>query len=130
MLERWQTGGVRTTVSPPRWPRWVYGSGSEPDVRFSLANERTFLAWIRTALALLAAGVALDGLDLSLPDRTQHVLAVLMVALGMLCAIASWVRWARAEHALRRTMPLPGLGSGSLLAVGVLVASVVLLGSL
>src|SRR6185312_1745313 len=31
--------------------------GEEPDYRFSLANERTFLAWIRTALALMAAAV-------------------------------------------------------------------------
>ena len=39
-----------------RWPRAVYGIGTEPDPRFSLANERTFLAWIRTALGFLAAG--------------------------------------------------------------------------
>jgi putative membrane protein len=38
--------------------------GQEPDYRFSLANERTFLAWIRTALAILASGVALDQLVL------------------------------------------------------------------
>jgi putative membrane protein len=37
-----------------RFPRWVYGAGDEPDARFSLANERTFLAWIRTSLALSA----------------------------------------------------------------------------
>ena len=45
---------------PRRFPRRVYGVGTEPDARFSLANERTFLAWIRTALALIAAGVALE----------------------------------------------------------------------
>ena len=45
-----------------RVPRRVYGVGDEPDVRFSLANERTFLAWVRTSLALLAAGVALEAL--------------------------------------------------------------------
>ena len=38
-----------------QWPRWVYGHGSTPDPRFSLANERTFLAWVRTALAVVAA---------------------------------------------------------------------------
>ena len=47
-----------------RWPRWVYGGGTEPDARFTFANERTFLAWIRTALALLAGGVALDSIPL------------------------------------------------------------------
>ena len=45
-----------------RRPGWVYDEGEEPDARYSLANERTFLAWIRTALAVLAAGVALDAL--------------------------------------------------------------------
>lgn len=41
-----------------RFPRRVFGEGQEPDARFSLANERTFLAWIRTSMALLAGGVA------------------------------------------------------------------------
>ena len=43
-----------------RWPGRVFDHGSEPDPRFSLANERTFLAWLRTGLALVAGGVALD----------------------------------------------------------------------
>jgi len=43
-----------------RFPRWVYGAGDEPDARFSLANERTFLAWIRTSLALLAGSIAVE----------------------------------------------------------------------
>jgi hypothetical protein len=34
------------------------GDEQEPDYRFTFANERTFLAWIRTALALIAGGVA------------------------------------------------------------------------
>ena len=59
-----------------RRPGWVYGRGHEPDVRFSLANERTFLAWIRTALALLAAGVALDaatrGYSVALVERADY----------------------------------------------------------
>ena len=49
-----------------RFPRRVYGAGQEPDVRFSLANERTFLAWVRTSLALVAGGVALEALGLGL----------------------------------------------------------------
>ena len=40
-----------------RWPAWVYGVGDDPDPRFSLANERTFLAWIRTGLAFVTAGL-------------------------------------------------------------------------
>ncbi len=110
-----------------RWPAWVYAAGSEPDARFSFANERTFLAWIRTALALLAAGVALDALDLSIIEPLQHGLAVLMVVLGLLCAGASWVRWARAERAMRRGEPLPASGVGAILALGVVAAAVALL---
>lgn len=110
-----------------RWPAWVYGSGSEPDARFSFANERTFLAWIRTALALLASGVALDALDLPFSDRIQHGLAVLMVALGLLCAATSWIRWAKAERAMRRDEPLPPAGVSAVLGLGVVAAAVVLL---
>ena len=90
-----------------RWPGWIYGSGEEPDYRFSFANERTFLAWIRTALALLAAGVALDAISLDLPPEAQLALAATFVGLGLLCALAAWFRWARAEQSMRRGEPLP-----------------------
>ena len=90
-----------------RWPGWIYGSGEEPDYRFSFANERTFLAWIRTALALLAAGVALDAISLDLPSEAQLALATTFVGLGLLCAAAAWFRWARAERSMRRGEPLP-----------------------
>lgn len=56
-----------------RFPQSVYGQGEEPDARFSLANERTFLAWIRTSLALIAGGVALEAFDLPLPLSLIHI---------------------------------------------------------
>jgi len=90
-----------------RWPRWLYEVGEDPDYRFSFASERTFLAWIRTALALLAAGIAMDSFNLSLPDRVQEILAAVLVVSGMLCALSSVVRWARAERAMRLGQPLP-----------------------
>jgi inner membrane protein YidH len=95
------------TGSPERWPRWIYGAGDEPDQRFSLANERTFLAWVRTSLALLAGGVALDAVDLPGSRTLKSVLAVALVLLGLGCAVASWVRWARTERAMRLHVPLP-----------------------
>ena len=111
-----------------RWPGWVYAAGSEPDARFSFANERTFLAWIRTALALLAAGVAVDAFDLAMPVRTQRGLAALLVILGLLCAVVSWVRWAKAERAMRRQEPLPAASSVSIVIVlGVVLAALILL---
>jgi len=112
---------------PRRWPRWVYEAGSEPDARFSFANERTFLAWVRTALALLAAGVALDAVPLPIPATLQRLLAAAFVLLGLTCAVASWVRWARAERAMRRGEPLPSVGFGAVLAGFVVLAGLGLL---
>ena len=110
-----------------RWPGWVYESGSEPDYRFSFANERTFLAWIRTALALLAAGVALDAVDVGLLGTLERLLAAFFVTLGLLAAMAAWVRWARAERSIRRGEPLPPQQFSSVLTAAVILASVVLL---
>lgn len=110
-----------------RWPRSVYGVGDEPDPRFSFANERTFLAWIRTGLALLAGGAAVDALDLPMSDALQTVLAAILVLLGLLCAVASWIRWARAERAMRTGMPLPSMGLAAPLVVGILVMGILLL---
>ena len=110
-----------------RWPGWVYDGGEDPDYRFSFANERTFLAWIRTALALVAGGVALDAVDLSLPESLQRALAALLVLLGLLCAVASWLRWALAERAMRRGEALPASQLGEALVVVLVVICVAIL---
>lgn len=115
-----------------RWPRWIYEAGDEPDYRFSFANERTYLAWIRTALALLAAGVALDVVDLSIGEGLQHLAAIVLVVLGLVCAVAAWLRWALAERAMRSRRPLPSFGFSAVVTVGLLViglATVIALGS-
>ena len=111
---------------PRRWPGWVYAAGEEPDYRFSFANERTFLAWVRTSLALMAAGVALDAVTLSISERAQHALAFVLVVLGVLSAAVAWFRWARAERAMRRKEPLPAFGWGAVFALAVVLAGVVL----
>lgn len=103
--------------TPVRRPRWVYDAGHEPDYRFSFANERTFLAWIRTALALVAAGVAVDVVDLDLGDAAQTGLVVVLVGLGLVAAALSWLRWAQAERAMRLREPLPAFVGGTLVAV-------------
>ncbi len=90
-----------------RKPRWR-SEGAEPDYRFSLANERTFLAWIRTVLALLAGSVLLEQFASS---RGPHaVLTALAIALSVLAAILSalaYVRWRSNEIAMRHSKPLP-----------------------
>ena len=109
-----------------RWPGWVYEEGVEPDPRFSFANERTFLAWIRTALALVAAGVAVDVIDLDASAALQRALATVLVVAGLACAVLAWVRWARSERAMRQGVPLPSGGAAAALAGAVGVAAGVL----
>ncbi|MEV7972320.1 DUF202 domain-containing protein [Cellulomonas sp. NPDC089187] len=110
-----------------RFPRSVFGRGSEPDARFSLANERTFLAWIRTALALLAGGVALEALDLPVEPHWRLAASLLLIALGVLAPAQAWWGWARAERALRERRPLPAPAFSGPLAAGVALAGVLVL---
>ena len=114
-------------VSTDRGPAQVYGEGEDPDYRFSLANERTFLAWLRTTLALLAAGVAVDVLDLGVPDGFTRALAAMLLVLGAICPALAFLRWAMAERAMRRGESLPSLGVAAAVITGVvLVAAAVL----
>jgi putative membrane protein len=110
-----------------RWPRFVYDEGEDPDVRFTMANERTFLAWIRTSLGFLAAGVAVDVVDLELGDDLQRVLAALLLLLGLLCAVTAWVRWARTERSMRRHQAIPAPLSAGAVSMGLLVIGALLL---
>ncbi|MBP2474495.1 putative membrane protein [Crossiella equi] len=95
-------------MSTGRWPERVYGVGEEPDPRFTLANERTFLAWIRTSLGLMAAGVAVEALGHPGGGTLRSFLAVALLATGVLVAGSAFFRWASAERAMRRKEPLPG----------------------
>ncbi|MGW5053381.1 YidH family protein [Actinokineospora sp. NPDC004072] len=102
--------------------------GSEPDYRFTLANERTFLAWVRTSLALVAAGVAvaeyLPGLG---PPWVRTSIGVVLVVFGAVLAGLSHRRWRRAQAAIRAGRPLPSAPELTLVGYGVaLVAAVVL----
>lgn len=105
-----------------RYPRSVYSRGSEPDPRFSLANERTFLAWIRTSLALVAAGVALEALDVPIPVALRFPSAVLFIVLGLLAVSQGWIGWMRTERALRENHALPGPTLASVVSAGVVLA--------
>jgi putative membrane protein len=105
---------------------------NEPDYRFTLANERTFLAWIRTSLALLAAAVALGHLLPGFgPDLLRKIASVALAVAATATAGTSLVRWRRVQDAVDRGEPLPrsvitwGL-SGLLLVIGVIVGILVL----
>ena len=90
-----------------RAPQW-WSEGEQPDYRFSLANERTFLAWIRTALALLAGSVAVVQL---IPRFSvagfRTALGVLLALVGGMLAVTAYKRWSSNEQAMRHSRPLP-----------------------
>ena len=103
-------------------PEWR-SIGREPDYRFSLANERTFLAWLRTSLAILAGGLLLHELVSSLP---KHLLLFTLIGLSALAAVISAVayqRWRANEIAMRMDAPLPHSRTLALLSAIVLAMS-------
>ncbi|MET3812555.1 DUF202 domain-containing protein [Arthrobacter sp. UYEF3] len=97
----------------------ILRDGSEPDPRFTLANERTFLAWIRTSLAMLAGGVAVEAFmaDLFTPEL-RKTLAVLLLVLALLIGGGSFFRWLNVERAMRCKSPLPMPWIAPVLAAG------------
>lgn len=119
-----KVGQVESPAPDRRWPRSVYGTGEEPDYRFSMANERTFLAWIRTSLALLAAGVAVDALPTGYPEPLTRTAAGFLSVVALLSAVMAWRRWARVERAVREDRPIGGMRTGLVLAGAVLLMAV------
>lgn len=93
-------------------------SGAEPDPRFTFANERTFLAWVRTSLALVAAGVGVDAFATDIPDAGRRALAALLILLGGGLSTLAFRRWYRSEEALRTQAPLPANQFASVIAYG------------
>jgi len=102
------------------------GLGNEPDARFTYANERTFLAWNRTALALIATGVAatqlLPQFDIGFGRR---LLGLPLIALGAFVTIASYRHWHLCQEAMRRGDPLPRSQIPTVLAGGIAVTAVI-----
>jgi putative membrane protein len=99
---------------------------TEPDVRFTFANERTFLAWNRTALALIATGIAATQL---LPDfhvtGGRRLLGLPLVVLGAWVAAASLKHWRSNERAMRRGEPLPRSPMPFILSAGIVVVALI-----
>jgi putative membrane protein len=98
----------------------------EPDARFTFANERTFLAWHRTALALVVAGLAIVQFLPPFPGVPfgRHLLALPLILLGGVLSVGSYLEWTRHQRALRRGEPLGASMLPRLLAVAITVLSV------
>ncbi|GAB1694051.1 YidH family protein [Krasilnikovia sp. M28-CT-15] len=101
--------------------------GKTPDYRFSLANERTFLAWIRTGLALIAGGLACAQFLPPLPiAHLREIIAVSLLVLGGLVALRAVDHWARTERAMRLGTDLPRSRFPAVLAIVVAAGALLL----
>lgn len=114
---------VRLWFSPQR----VRAEGTTPDYRFSLANERTFLAWLRTALALVAGGIAVDQFLTDMRWGVRAAIALVLLVAGALCAVRAVNHWVQAERAMRRGEDLPESRFPAVLAVCTVLASLIVI---
>lgn len=109
-----------------REPAWRK-TGSTPDYRFSLANETTFLAWIRTSLALIVGALAIDQLFPEIaPAPLRIALCVALAFIGAVLAVLAYRRWGQMEGAMRNNRELPFSGVMLVMTVGVAAAAFIL----
>jgi putative membrane protein len=95
---------------------------SYPDV---LANERTFLAWIRTSLGLIAGGVALDQFVAAEKGAvTVGVIAFVVIALGAVVAVVGMIEWQRTNRAMATGNPIPRSRVIPLLGIAVMIVAI------
>ena len=104
---------------------------ADVDYRFLLANERTFLAWMRTALALIAGGVALDQFVVVAGARDLvTVLGIFAITLGAIVAVLGTIQWRRADRAMRSGSRMDSSATvmviGSILAIFALAIALLL----
>ena len=101
--------------------------GTEPDPRFTFANERTFLAWSRTALALVVAGLGIVQLLPPFPGVPwgRHALGVPLIVFGAVVAVTAYREWTRNQWAMRHEQPLPRSVMPRLLAAVITVIAVI-----
>jgi putative membrane protein len=120
---RHKAGAAPRTQPRPAWR----SSGEEPDYRFTLANERTFLAWVRTALAVLAAGVLLDQFSTKLQPHLLVVgTAILLCVVAGTLALLAYTRWRDNEVSMRHRHALPHSRMLAILTVAVVLICAVL----
>ncbi len=107
--------------------------GTDPDHRFTLANERTFLAWVRTGLALLAGAVALASLVHDFGPRSLRIsITVFILILSLTVTVGAYMHWDRTERALRekRSLPTDPLPRLIVAGVAIIIAGAAVLGFL
>lgn len=110
-----------------RDPRTIQRVGSKPDYRFSLANERTFLAWIRTALAFTAAGLAVAQFLTEVAAGWRTAIAIALVVMGSACALWGLVHMTSTELAIRQGVELPASRMPTVLALSTAIGALILI---
>ncbi len=111
----------------PKAVEGVVAPEGEPDYRVSLAAERTYLAYVRTSLALIASGVAVVAL---LPEQhlvLQRLLAVVLIVFGGVVALEGFRRLRKVDAAVRAGLPLPRSGFAATIAVAMALVAVLAL---
>ena len=118
-------------------PEGSAGDGAEPDPRFTFANERTFLAWSRTALALVVAGLGVVQLLPPFPGVPwgRRTLGLPLIVFGAVVAVVAYREWGRSQRAMRHGQPLPRsvmprLLTAVITVIAVIAAAVVLVSAL
>jgi putative membrane protein len=109
--------------------------GEDPDPRFTFANERTFLAWNRTALALIGGGLAAGQLLEFDSELVRLLVALPPIALGGVLALTSYRHWEANERAMRLRQPLPTIGPPrfvppAIAALALVIAVLVVVGAI
>ena len=110
-----------------RDPRTIQRVGSRPDYRFSLANERTFLAWIRTALAFSAAGLAVAQFLTEVSAGWRTAIAVALVLMSAACSVWGLVHLTSTELAMRQGVELPASRVPTILALSTALGALILI---
>jgi putative membrane protein len=98
----------------------------DPEVQFQLANERTYLAWLRTALALVASGVAAARLLSGQALRwVWELVGVLLILAGVVTAALARRRWRATDVAIREGEPMPASGIAVMIAVVIVLCGLI-----
>jgi|HubBroStandDraft_6_1064221.scaffolds.fasta_scaffold14260_4 putative membrane protein len=111
--------GSETGEDTGRRPDGSDEVGSDPDPRLTFANERTYLAWNRTALALIAGGLAVAQFVKVGVAGAQLIVALPLIALGAFMSYSSYHHWQSNEQALRLAESLPASALPRILAYAV-----------
>lgn len=96
------------------------------DPQVSLANERTFLSWVRTSLALNVTAVAIVAFQLPISREWQIAAGLVFAALGIGAAVQAWMGWRATDKALASDKALPTPRSGVIFVTGIVIAMLLL----